>query len=73
MCKNRTHVIDRWIQTTNSVAAAITEDAAAGRGCAATAISHLEDCDALVCEILQLQMDLDCKRIDYGLLTLLYK
>jgi hypothetical protein len=56
----------------DSVAAATTAAAAAAAtgGCAATEATDLQDPDALVCEIIELQMDLDCKGIDYSSLKI---
>ena len=48
------------------VAAASTVTATAAGGCAATEATDLQDPDALVCEILEMQMDMDCKGIDYS-------
>ena len=49
----------------DSVAAATTAAAAAATtgGCAATEATDLQDPDALMCEILELQMDMDGKGI----------
>ena len=56
----------------DSVAAATSAAAAAAAagGCAATEATDLQDPDALVCEILELQMDMDCKGIDYTCLKI---
>ena len=50
----------------DSVAAATTAAAAAAAagGCAATEVTDLQDPNALVCEIIELQMDMDGKGID---------
>jgi hypothetical protein len=52
------------------VAAAGTLAAAAAGGGAAMATADLEDDDVLVCEILELQMDMDCKKIDHSCLII---
>ncbi len=52
------------------LAATSTADAAAAGGCAATEATVLQAPDALVCEIIELQMDLDCKGIDYSSLKI---
>ena len=44
--------------------------AAAAGGCAATEVTDLQDPDALVCEIIELQMDMDGKGIDCTCLKL---
>ncbi len=43
----------------------VISSAAAAGGCAARVTAVLEDNDALICELLELQMDMDCKKIDY--------
>ncbi len=52
------------------VAAASTVIATVACGCAATEATDLQDPDALVCEILEMQMDMDCKEIDYSSLKI---
>ena len=56
----------------DSVAAVTTAAAAAAAtgGCAATEATDLQDPDAIVCEIIELQMDLDCKGLDYSSLKI---
>ena len=52
------------------VAAASTVTATAAGGCAATEAKDLQGPDALVCEILEMQMDKECKGIDYSSLKI---
>ena len=59
--------MDRVAAATTAAAAA----AAAG-GCAATVATDLQDPDELICAIIEMQMDMDCKTIDYSSLKLYF-